>query len=67
MHSATCPIGSREMKLEVSDRPGAIQAAEPKSILDETDTRGSFVLAVTTTLKVWRGTRKLGDEKCVSG
>lgn len=32
---------------------------EPASILSEVDARGTYVLAVTTTPKAWRGTRKL--------
>lgn len=34
----------------------------PKAVLDEAEARGAFVLAVTTTPKAWRGTRRLiGD------
>lgn len=36
---------------------------DPKAILDETEARGAFVLAVTTTPKAWRGTRKLVGER----
>lgn len=32
---------------------------EPASVLNEVDARGTYVLAVTTTPKAWRGTRKL--------
>lgn len=32
---------------------------DPKAILEEIDLRGTYVLAVTTTPKAWRGTRKL--------
>lgn len=38
----------------------------PAKILDEVDAHGTYVLAVTTTPKAWRGTRKLvGDRKRV--
>ena len=38
----------------------------PAKILDEADAHGTYVLAVTTTPKAWRGTRKLvGDRKRV--
>lgn len=36
---------------------------DPKAIIDEAERRGTFVLAVTTTPKAWRGTRKLVGEK----
>lgn len=36
---------------------------DPKAILDEAEARGAFVLAVTTTPKAWRGTRKLVGER----
>lgn len=36
---------------------------DPKFILDEAEARGTFVLAVTTTPKAWRGTRKLVGER----
>lgn len=37
---------------------------DPAAILDEAEARGAFVLAVTTTPKAWRGTRRLvGDRK----
>ncbi|MBQ4823863.1 TatD family hydrolase [Leisingera sp. HS039] len=32
---------------------------DPASVLNEVDVRGTYVLAVTTTPKAWRGTRKL--------
>ena len=32
---------------------------DPVAVLDEVDSRGAFVLAVTTTPKAWRGTQKL--------
>jgi TatD DNase family protein len=37
--------------------------SDPKAILDEADSRGAFVLAVTTTPKAWRGTRELVGER----
>lgn len=36
---------------------------DPIAILDEAEARGAFVLAVTTTPKAWRGTRKLVAER----
>ena len=36
---------------------------DPTAILDEAEARGAFVLAVTTTPKAWRGTRKLVGER----
>lgn len=36
---------------------------DPTAILDEAEARGTFVLAVTTTPKAWRGTRKLVGER----
>lgn len=39
---------------------------DPQAVLDGVDARGTYVLAVTTTPKAWRGTRKLvGDRKRV--
>lgn len=39
---------------------------DPANILDEVDARGTYVLAVTTTPKAWRGTKALiGDRKRV--
>lgn len=39
---------------------------DPQAVLDEVDARGTYVLAVTTTPKAWRGTKKLvGDRKRV--
>lgn len=39
---------------------------DPQSLLDEVDARGTYVLAVTTTPKAWRGTKKLvGDRRRV--
>ena len=40
--------------------------SDPEAVLAEVDTRGTYVLAVTTTPKAWRGTKKLvGDRKRV--
>lgn len=36
---------------------------DPVAVLDEAERRGTFVLAVTTTPKAWRGTRKLIGER----
>lgn len=36
---------------------------DPTAILNEAEARGAFVLAVTTTPKAWRGTRKLVGER----
>lgn len=36
---------------------------DPVAILDEAEARGAFVLAVTTTPKAWRGTRRLVGER----
>lgn len=36
---------------------------DPTAILEEAEARGAFVLAVTTTPKAWRGTRKLVGER----
>tara|TARA_B110001454_G_scaffold94618_1_gene89951 strand:- start:2377 stop:3147 length:771 start_codon:yes stop_codon:yes gene_type:complete len=39
---------------------------DPLAVLDEVDARGTYVLAVTTTPKAWRGTKKLvGDRQRV--
>ena len=39
---------------------------DPLAVLDEVDARGNYVLAVTTTPKAWRGTKKLvGDRQRV--
>lgn len=39
---------------------------DPQSVLKEVDARGTYVLAVTTTPKAWRGTKKLvGNRKRV--
>ncbi len=39
---------------------------DPVAVLDEVERRGTYVLAVTTTPKAWRGTRRLvGDRKRV--
>jgi len=39
---------------------------DPQAVLDEVDARGTYVLAVTTTPKAWRGTKKLvGDRRRV--
>jgi TatD DNase family protein len=40
--------------------------SDPEAVLAEVDARGTYVLAVTTTPKAWRGTKKLvGDRKRV--
>lgn len=36
---------------------------DPQAVLDEVDARGTYVLAVTTTPKAWRGTLKLVGER----